>query len=59
MRNGLTLSQIEERFQSEWLLIGDPQTTDTLAIESGAVLWHSPDRKEVHRHTITLSNWFP
>ncbi|MGI8550103.1 MAG: hypothetical protein ACR2PL_04770 [Dehalococcoidia bacterium] len=50
----LTLAQIEARFESEWVLIGDPQTTNTLEIESGSVLWHSKDRDEMYRKAIAL-----
>ena len=54
MADALTLAQIEERFQAEWVLIGDPQTTDALEIENGTVLWHSKDRDEVYRKAIAL-----
>ena len=45
----LTAAQIEAKFQSEWVLIEDPQTTETLEVESGKVRWHSKDRDEVYR----------
>jgi hypothetical protein len=54
MNHVLTLAQIEEQFQSEWVLVGDPQTTETLEVESGAVLWHSKDRDEVYRKAVAL-----
>ena len=50
----LTLAQIEERFQSEWVLVGNPQTSENLEIVSGEVLWHSKDRDEVYRKAIAL-----
>ena len=55
MSDKLSMSQIEEKFQSEWVLIEDPETTDTLRIKSGKVLWHSKDRDEVYRKARELS----
>ena len=54
MSDVLTLAQIQEQFPSQWVLVGDPQTTETLEIESGAVLWHSNDRDEVYRKAVAL-----
>lgn len=54
MSDVLTLAEIELRFQSEWVLIGDLQTTDTLEVEAGTVLWHSKDRDEVYRKAVAL-----
>jgi hypothetical protein len=54
MTDVLTLAQIEEQFPSEWVLVGDPQTTETLEVKSGAVLWHSKDRDEVYRKAVAL-----
>ena len=34
----LTLKQIEERFESEWVLVEDPETNDALEVQSGKVL---------------------
>jgi hypothetical protein len=45
----MSLVEIEAQFQSEWVLIEDPQTTDTLQVMGGRVLWHSSDRDEVYR----------
>jgi hypothetical protein len=49
----LTMSEIEAQFQSEWVLIGDPQTNDAMEVQSGKVLCHSKDRDEVYRHAAT------
>ena len=49
MREILSFSEIKERFDSEWVLIGDPETDDDLNIKQGVVLWHSKDRDEVYR----------
>ena len=50
----LTHSEIAERHTSEWILIGDPKTSDSLDVESGTVLFHSHDRDEVYRKAIEL-----
>lgn len=49
MKKILSLSVIMEQFKSEWVLIEDPETDDSLNIKHGAVLWHSKDRDEVYR----------
>lgn len=54
MHEVLTLSQIESQFDSEWVLVGDPQTNDALEVRSGKVLWHSRDRDEVYRKAVEL-----
>jgi hypothetical protein len=50
----LTLAEIYSRFDAEWVLLDEPQTTETLEIESGTVLAHSKDRDEVYRKAIEL-----
>lgn len=50
----MTLAQIEARFESEWILIEDPQTNDDLQVQGGKVCWHSKDRDEVYRKAVEL-----
>jgi len=50
----ITLNEIRERFASEWVLVGDPQTSETLAVQAGKVLYHSKDRDEVYRKAVEL-----
>ncbi|RKY62391.1 MAG: hypothetical protein DRP95_01630 [Candidatus Latescibacterota bacterium] len=45
----MTLAEIQALFDSEWVLIEDPETTESLQIKGGRVLWHSKDRDEVYR----------
>ncbi len=45
----LSFTEITEQFDSEWVLVGDPQTGDDLNVKQGMVLWHSRDRDEVYR----------
>ncbi len=54
MDETLTMHEIEARFAPEWVLIGEPQTDDTLAVLGGKVLFHSPDRDEVCRKAAEL-----
>ncbi len=54
MNQEMSLVEIEAQFQSEWVLIEDPQTTDTLQVMGGRVLWHSSDRDEVYRKAREL-----
>ena len=54
MEEDLTIAQIEARFDSEWILVGDPQTNEALEVQSGKVLWHSKDREEVYRKAVEL-----
>ena len=50
----MTISQIEARFLSEWVLVENPQTDETLEVQRGTLLWHSRDRDEVYRKAIEL-----
>jgi hypothetical protein len=50
----LTIAEIEEQFESEWVLLEDPETTDMLEVKSGKVLWHSRDRDELYRKAREL-----
>lgn len=54
MATAMTLAQMELQFDSEWVLVGDPQTADSLEVQSGQVLWHSQDRDEVYRKAVEL-----
>ena len=50
----LTIAQIEAQFDSEWVLVEDPQTNEALEIQTGKVCWHSKDRDEVYRKAVKL-----
>jgi hypothetical protein len=54
MGDVLTVGEIESRFDSEWVLVGDPETDETLQVQSGRVIYHSKDRDEVYRKAIDL-----
>lgn len=50
----LTAAQIETQFESEWVLVEDPQTDEALTVTRGKVRWHSKDRDEVYRKAVEL-----
>ena len=54
MDDVLTIAEIESRFASEWVLIEDPQTNQSLEVQRGTVRWHSQDRDEIYRKMIEL-----
>ncbi len=49
-----SMAEILDRFASEWVLLEDPETTDSLEVTCGTVLWHSKDRDEVYRKAREL-----
>jgi len=54
MDETLTVEQIEALFPSEWVLIGDLQTDESIRLLAGKVLCHSPERDEVDRKLLEL-----
>ena len=54
MKEAISFTEIQERFDSEWVLLEDPETDEGLNIKSGKVLWHSKDRDEVYRKAREL-----
>ena len=54
MTNVMPVEEIKSRFESEWVLIEDPETDENLNVISGRVLHHSKDRDEVYRKAVSL-----
>ena len=54
MNKILTIAEIESQFKSEWVLVGDPETDESLEVQSGKVLYHSKDRDEVYRKAVEV-----
>lgn len=50
----MTMSEINERFPSEWVLIVEPQTSENSEVLSGTVAYHSKDRDEVDRKAMEV-----
>lgn len=54
MSESMTISEIQSCFDSEWVLLEDPETTESLEVMGGRVLCHSKDRSEVYRKAIEV-----
>ena len=54
MSEVISLAEIQGRYQSEWVLLEDPETNEFLHVTAGKVLWHSQDRDEVYRKAKEL-----
>ena len=54
MNEPMSVAEIHAKFESEWVLLEDPETTKGLEVTSGKVLWHSKDRDEVYRKALEL-----
>jgi len=54
MNEVLTAAEIGERFESEWVLVEEPETDEALNVQRGRVRWHSTDRDEVYRKAVEL-----
>ncbi len=50
----MTLAEIENQFDSEWVLVEEPETNEDLEVIKGKVLHHSKDRDEVYRKAVAL-----
>ena len=54
MEREMTMAEIENQFDSEWVLVEEPQTNEDLEVVKGKVLHHSKDRDEVYRKAVSL-----
>jgi hypothetical protein len=54
MNELMTAAEIEAQFESEWVLVENPETNDSLEVQAGRVLFHSKDRDEVYRKAVEL-----
>jgi hypothetical protein len=45
----LSLAEIRRQFDSEWILVIEPELTCGLEVVRGQVAWHSKDCDEVYR----------
>lgn len=50
----LTIAEINDRFDSEWVLLDQPETDDLHEVMRGQVIAHSKDRDEVYRRAVEL-----
>jgi hypothetical protein len=54
MEQEMTIAEIESQFESEWVLVEEPETNEQLEVIKGKVLHHSKDREEVYRKAVSL-----
>jgi hypothetical protein len=54
MNEVMTAEEINARFESEWVLIANPETEENLMLKGGRVLWHGKDRAEMYRKIAEL-----
>ncbi|MCY4352967.1 MAG: hypothetical protein OXC45_07665 [Gemmatimonadetes bacterium] len=54
MDNIMTVEEMRTQFESEWVLVENPQTNDALEVLKGKILHHSKDRDEVYRKAVAL-----
>lgn len=50
----MTIDEMQSEFESEWILVDEPETDENLTVRRGKVVWHSKDRDEVYRKAIEL-----
>ena len=50
----MSWKEIEETFDSEWVIIEDPELTHSRDIVQGKVIFHSKDEAEVHDKAMEL-----
>ena len=55
MNEVMSVLEIQEKFDSEWILVEDPETTESLEVVKGKVVWHSKNRDEVYRKARELA----
>ncbi len=54
MERIMTIGEIESQFDSEWVLVDEPETNEQLEVLKGKVVHHSKDRDEVYRKAVAL-----
>jgi hypothetical protein len=54
MARSMTILEIGQQYQDQWVLVVDPVTDTALELQGGSVAWHSGDREEVYRKAIEL-----
>ena len=54
MERVMTIGEIESEFDSEWVLVDEPETNEHLEVLKGKVIHHSKDRDEVYRKAVSL-----
>ena len=50
----VTIEEINQRYPDEWVLIGDPETDESVEVLRGKVLYHGKSRDEMYRAASAL-----
>lgn len=50
--NMMTMSNIEEQFDNEWILLADPIIDERRQVAGGNLLFHSKNRDEVYQAAL-------
>ncbi|HYO50380.1 MAG TPA: hypothetical protein VEW94_11075 [Chloroflexia bacterium] len=45
----MSAEEINSTFESEWVLVGDPEVEENLVVKRGKVLWHGKDKEELYK----------
>ena len=54
MAEVMTLAMVYEKFESQWVLLEDPELNENREIVKGRVLFHSKNRDEVDHEMLAL-----
>ena len=54
MNQKLTMKEIEQRYDSQWVLLGDPEWDSYDRVRRAVVLAHGPDKDKVFRKAMRL-----
>lgn len=50
----MTAEEIYARFESEWVVVNNPEVDANQVVQRGEVLWHGKDRGELHSVAMAL-----
>ena len=50
----LTIDEINQRYPDQWVLIGEPQTDESLEVLRGKVLYHGKSREKMYKAAKAL-----
>ena len=45
----MTIEEIKAQFESEWVLVSEPEVEENLLVKKGLVVWHGKDKDELDR----------
>ena len=54
MTQVMTMKEIEQKFDSEWVLIDKPESNEVQEVLRGEVVFHSKDRQAIHERVMQM-----